>query len=89
MDADYTSTATDRRSASGGAVMCTGACVCWLSRTQKCVALSTIEAEYAALVDTTKEAIFLRYVWSFILPAFDSACITVLEDNKWCKAPCA
>ena len=30
---------TDRRSVSGGAIMCGGACVCLFSRTQKCQAL--------------------------------------------------
>ena len=38
--ADYASRATDRRSESGGAVICGGACVCWLGRTQKYVTLS-------------------------------------------------
>ena len=54
-DADYASKATDRRSVSGGAIMCAGACVCWFSRTQKCVTLSTSEAEYVALGDAVKE----------------------------------
>ena len=53
-DADYASKATDRMSASGGAIMCAGACVCWFSRTQKCVTLSTSEAEYVALGDAVK-----------------------------------
>ena len=44
-NAGYTSKATDKRSVSGGAVMCGGAGVCWFSRTQKCVTLSTLEAE--------------------------------------------
>ena len=44
-DSDYASKATDRRSVSGGAIMYGGACcVCWFSRTQKCVTLSTSEA---------------------------------------------
>ena len=81
-DADYASKVADRRSVSGGAVKCAGACVCWFSRTQKCVTLSTIEAEYVALADTIKEVIFLRYVWSFILPGLGSACITVFEEDK-------
>ena len=38
-DADYASKATDRRSISGGAIMCGGASVYWFSRTQKCVTL--------------------------------------------------
>ena len=54
-DADYASRATDRRSVSGGAIMCAGACVCWLSRTQKCVTLTPSEAEYVALGDSVKE----------------------------------
>ena len=61
-NADYASKATDRRSVSGRAIMCAGPCVCWFSRTQKCVTLSTTEAEYVALADTIKEVIFLRYV---------------------------
>ena len=63
-DADYASKATDRRSASGGAVTCAGAYVSWSSRIQKCVTVSTTEAEYVALGDTVKEAIFIRYVGS-------------------------
>ena len=35
-----------------------GACVCWFSRTQKRVTLTTSEAEYAALGDTVKELFF-------------------------------
>ena len=49
---------------------------------KKCVTLSTTEAEYVALADTIKEVIFLRYVWSFILPGLGSACITVFESSK-------
>ena len=66
-DADYVSNATDRRSGFGGAAMCAGACVCWFSRTQKCVTLSTTEAEYVALGDTIKETMFIRYLWSLSL----------------------
>ena len=66
-DVDYASKATDRRSVSGGAIMCGGASVCWFSRTQKCVTLSTSEAEYVALRDAVKELLFLRQVWRFML----------------------
>ena len=37
-----------------------GASVCWLSRAQKCVTLSTSEAEYVALGDAVSELLFLR-----------------------------
>ena len=81
-DADYASTATDRRSVSGGIVMCGGAAVSWFSRTQKCVTLSTSEAEYVALADSFKEALFMRHVWSFLLPDYGLPCIKVFEDNQ-------
>ena len=42
--------------------MCAGACIYWFSRTQKCVALSTSEAEYVALGNTVNELLFLRQV---------------------------
>ena len=54
-DADYASKATDKQSVPGGAIMSGGASVCWFSRTQKCVALSTSEADYVTLGDAVKE----------------------------------
>ena len=54
--------------------MCGGACVCWFSRTQKCVTLSTSEAEYVALVDDVKGLLFLRQVWRFMLPGKGMSC---------------
>ena len=59
-DADYASKATDRRSVSGGVIMCGVANVCWFSRTQKYVTLSTSKAEYVALGEAVKELLFLR-----------------------------
>ena len=35
-DADYASIAADRRSETGGLVMCGDPCVSWITRTQKC-----------------------------------------------------
>ena len=81
MDSDFASRATDRRSVSGGVVMCAGACVSFFSRTQKSVTLSSTEAEYVAMAEGFKEAIFLRYIWSFIFPDRDVGCTTIFEDN--------
>ena len=67
-DSDYASRATDRKSVSGGVVMCAGGCVSFFSRTQKSVILSSTEAEYVAMAEGLKEAIFLRYIWNFIFP---------------------
>ena len=81
-DADYASKATDRRSVSGGLIMCGGASVCWFSRTQKCVTLSTSEAEYVALGDAVNELLFLRQVWRFMLPSKIMPYFPVFEDNQ-------
>ena len=81
-NADYACKATDRRSVSGGLIMCGGASICWFSRTQKCVTLSTSEAEYVALGDAIKELLFLRQLWRFILPSKVMSCFPVFEDNQ-------
>ena len=47
--------------------MCGRACVCWFSRTHKCVTFVTSEAEYVALGDNVQE-FSLRKVWRFMLP---------------------
>ena len=81
-DADYASKATDRRSVSGGIVMCAGGVIIWYSKTQRCVTLSTTEAEYVALADIVKELLFIRQVWGFMLPEAGTPCIPVYEDNE-------
>ena len=81
-DAKYAGKVTDRTSVSGEAVVCAGASACWFSKTQKCATVSTTEAEYVALADTIKEAMFLKYVRCFIFPGLGEACVTVFEDNE-------
>ena len=44
-DTDYAKRATDRRSVSGGVVMCAGRPGSWYSKTQECVTLSTTQAK--------------------------------------------
>ena len=57
VDADYAHKAEDRRSVYGVAICCGGTQVSWHSRTQKCVTLSTTEAEYVARAHGVKEAL--------------------------------
>ena len=52
-DADYAAVSNDRRSVSGVAVMLGHTAIGW-----KCVTTATCEAEYAALCDASKEALF-------------------------------
>ena len=81
-DADYASKATDRRSVSGGLIMCGGASICWFSRTQKCITLLTSEAEYVALGGAVKGLLFFRQIWRFMLPSKVMPCFPVFEDNQ-------
>ena len=62
--------------------MCAGTCVYWFSRTQKCVTLSTSEAEYVALGDAVKKLLFLRQVWRFMILGKGMPCFPVFEDNQ-------
>ena len=81
VDSDFASKATDRRCVSGAIVMCAGACVSFISRTQRSVTLSSCEAEYVAIGEGLKDAIFLRHVWSFVFPNTRVGCTIVREDN--------
>ena len=81
-DADYASKATDRRYVSGGAVMYGGACACWCCRTQKCVTLSTSDAEYVALGVAVTKLLFLRQVSRFMLLGKGMPCFAIFEDNE-------
>ena len=82
VDADYAHKAEDRRSVSGVAVCCGGTLVSWFSRTQKCVTLSTTEAEYVAMADGVKEALYVRGILAFLMPSLEPMSISVYEDNK-------
>ena len=61
-DADYAAAFNDRRSVSGIAVMLGNTAFGWKSSTQKCVTTATCQAEYVALCDASKDAIFTRAV---------------------------
>jgi hypothetical protein len=49
-----------RRSTTGYVFTIGGTTVSWISKLQKVVALSTIEAEYAASIEASKEMIWLQ-----------------------------
>jgi hypothetical protein len=59
-DADYAGDPDTRRSTSGYVYILNGGAVTWSSRRQPIVALSTMESEYIAASDSTREAIWLR-----------------------------
>ena len=90
-DADHARKEADRRSISGVAVMLGGAAVYATSRTQRCVPLSTTEAEYVAVAEGAKEGLFVTSVLSFMQPRKNKVSsnvyeIEILEDNERAKA---
>ena len=82
MLADFASRATDRRSVSGAMVFVATMLVVWISRTQKCVSQSTSKAEYFAMGDGVKEALFVNGMLQYLRPSAKPRKIDVLEDNE-------
>ncbi|CAB1107819.1 unnamed protein product [Ectocarpus sp. CCAP 1310/34] len=82
VDADFASKANDRRSVSGAIVLVASMPVVWISKTQKCVSQSTSEAEYLAMGDGVKEALFVNGMLQFLRPSAKPRKIDVLEDNE-------
>lgn len=60
VDADWANCLDDRRSYTGYAFILSGTTISWESRKQRTVALSSTEAEYMALTEAAKEAIYLQ-----------------------------
>lgn len=59
-DSDYASDIVTRKSVSGYILMIGGGPVCWQSKRQKSVSTSTVEAEYIALCEAAKQAVWAR-----------------------------
>lgn len=58
-DADWGNCSLDRRSYTGYVLIVSGGAVSWESRKQRTVALSSTEAEYMALSEATKDALYM------------------------------
>ncbi|KAL8110481.1 hypothetical protein AgCh_026264 [Apium graveolens] len=59
-DADMAGDFDSRKSTSGYLITYTGGAVSWQSRLQRCVALSTTEAEYIAITEACKEVLWMK-----------------------------
>ena len=66
----------------GGMVMYLGAAIAYISRTQRCVSLSSTEAEYIAMGDGVEEILFVRQMLRFLRPGYKKKRVTVFEDNQ-------
>ena len=82
-DADWGTDRLTRRSTSGWCFTLNGGLLSWRSRLQRSVALSTCEAEYIALCDAVKEAVYFRHLLSDLgFPISEPT--PIFEDNSAC-----
>lgn len=65
-DSDWAGDKDDSKSTSGYLFSLSGAMICWKSRKQKLIAMSSTEAEYIALTEAAKEASWLRDLYTEI-----------------------
>lgn len=54
----------------------------WFCMTQKCVTLSSTQADYVATADGDKEALSVRRTLAFLMTREGTVSIGVCEDNK-------
>ena len=85
-DADYAAVSNERRSVSSVAVMLGDIAIGWKSSKQKCVTTAACEAEYDALCDASKEALFTRAVLVFLQPELSGMRVDIFGDNEGAKA---
>ena len=82
-DADWAANDINRRSISGYCFMLGAGAVSWKSKKQTSVALSSTEAEYMALTQATKEAIWTKQFLTE-LGLFSNKPIVIRADNQSC-----
>lgn len=82
-DADWAGDVNDRKSTSGYVFMLSGGAVSWRSQKQRCVALSTAEAEYVAMASATQESVWLRQLIAELTNSSVAEAPTLIyEDNQ-------
>lgn len=82
-DADWSGDTFDRKSNTGYLFQLVAATVCWASRKQTSVSLSSMEAEYIALSEACKEVVWLRRLLEEIGEKQNDPTV-ILEDNRSC-----
>ena len=86
-DADFAANFDDRRSTTGYIIKFGGATVMWRSVAQRCVSLSTLEAECYSLSPSITASLWLRDCLKELLPReVPSEQIQCFEDNASCVA---
>ncbi|GKA27191.1 retrovirus-related pol polyprotein from transposon TNT 1-94 [Tanacetum coccineum] len=88
-DSDLAGNKDNMKSTSGYSMTFAGGAVSWQSRLQKCVALSTTEAEYMAAIEACKELLWLkRFLQEPDKPQYGETVISflqILQVPPWIK----
>ena len=79
-DSDWASDPNMRKSTTGYMVKLVGAIFSWNSRAQKTVALSSTEAEYMSLSDTSRQLLWIKSLMSEL--GIDLSPIPLFGDNQ-------
>lgn len=79
-DSDWAGDCDDRHSTSGGLFLYGSGAICWASKKQPVVALSTAESEYIALSAAKQEAAWLQKLFSDLQMPLQP--IVMMEDNQ-------
>jgi hypothetical protein len=79
-DADWASDCITRISVTGYVLMLAGGAVFWVSRKQKTIALSSMEAEYMSMSDASQQLIWVQNLYSKL--GYDIARIDLCCDNQ-------
>lgn len=81
-DSSFASKLEDRKSVLGNATLDGGRAVIWLSRTQRCVMLSSTETEYVAIGEYVKQVLLLGEILGLAQPTTEVTGLPVGEDNQ-------
>lgn len=91
-DADWANDPDTRKSVTGAIFVTNGGAISWLSKRQRTVALSTVEAEYIALSTACQEALWLKELQRELNPEMEKRPIQIYSDNNGaislCKNAC-
>ena len=71
-----------RKSTSGYIFLLSGGAISGRSQKQKCVALSTAEAEYVAMASAAQESVWLRQLIAELTNSIAEAPTLIYEDNQ-------
>jgi hypothetical protein len=82
-DSDWAGDVDSRRSTSGYIFLLAGSAISWKSRLQPITACSSTEAEYIALSEATKQAVWLRNLLGE-LGVLQNGPTIIYEDNQGC-----